>query len=399
MATKQKPAKPKKPYADFPLFAHATKRWAKKIRGKTIYFGPWEDPTGSVAKYLAQRDRLQAGLPLLDVTPADTPTVLTMRNLANQFLNSKRRLMENSELSVRMHHDYYCHCEMLLDLLGRDTAVETLKSDDFDALRSKFAVGVGLVTLGNRIRMTRTLFKFAFDADLIDRPIKLGPGFKMPSKKALRADRQSKPKRMFEADELRTLIDQASPILKAMILLAANCAYGQTDISTIPLTAIDLENGWANYPRPKTAVDRRCPLWPETIAALRIAIAKRPKAKREEWNGRVFLTRRGVPFVRTGSVGSVIDGVAQEFRKLLIATNLNGNRRAFYAIRHGFQTVGDGSRDSGAVSFIMGHAPNSGDMSATYREDIEDDRLRAVTDHIREWLWPKPTKTKARNPR
>ena len=44
--------KPEKPYEGFPLFPHATGRWAKKIRGSFHYFGPPDDPDGALAKYL-----------------------------------------------------------------------------------------------------------------------------------------------------------------------------------------------------------------------------------------------------------------------------------------------------------------------------------------------------------
>src|SRR5688572_23497488 len=88
-------AKPAKPYPDFPLFPHATKRWAKKIRGRMVYFGPWNEPDAALRKYLDQKDALHAGR-----TPADASEVLTVFRLTAKFLTTKKRLFEAGELSV-----------------------------------------------------------------------------------------------------------------------------------------------------------------------------------------------------------------------------------------------------------------------------------------------------------
>ena len=56
--------KPPKPYPDFPLFPHATGRWAKKIKGKLVYFGKVaDDPDGAAAvvQCQEQREDLYAG--------------------------------------------------------------------------------------------------------------------------------------------------------------------------------------------------------------------------------------------------------------------------------------------------------------------------------------------------
>ena len=52
-------SKPRKPTKDFPLFPHATGRWAKKVRGKLHYFRNVEgDPKGrkALGKWLEQKD-------------------------------------------------------------------------------------------------------------------------------------------------------------------------------------------------------------------------------------------------------------------------------------------------------------------------------------------------------
>lgn len=203
----------------------------------------------------------------------------------------------------------------------------------------------------------------------------------------LRKHRATTGERMFEANELRKLIDAAGVPLKAMILLGINAAFGNTDVATLPLLAIDLDGNWLNFPRPKTGIARRCPLWPETVAAIRAALAVRPTPKDEADGGLAFITKYGHRWVRTeGKKRAPVNSVGLEFGKLLKTLGIDEREgRGFYALRHRFRTVADAARDPVAIDLIMGHTDPS--MGGHYRERVEDSRLKAVAEHVRAWLF------------
>lgn len=370
--------KPSKPYPEFPLFPHATGRWAKKIRGQLRYFGPWSNPDAALTKYQEEKEALHAGR-----KPRDASEGTTVKELCNKFLIAKQALVDSGELTKRSWQDYKASCDLLVSRFGKRRLVADLDPEDFAALRRRLAKKWGPVTLGNVIQRVRVVFKFAWDNGLVDRPVRYGQGFKRPSRKVVRIDRAKKGPKLFTADEIHRLLASAGTSMRAMILLGINCGYGNADCGHLPLSAVDLEAGMIDFPRPKTGIPRRSPLWDETIQAIREALACRPKPKNEEHVGLVFITKYGLPWAKD----TADQTLAKEFGKLLRAEEINGRMGlGFYTLRHTFRTVADESKDQPAVDFIMGHeVPH---MSTVYRETISNERLRAVTAHVRGWLFP-----------
>jgi integrase len=381
--------RPKKPYPDFPLSPHPSGAWQKKIRGKVHYFGRWgRIVSGKLARiegdgwkealelYKAQADDLHAGR-----TPRVQGNELTVADLCNRFLTAKQRKLDADEMSWRMFAEYRQTTDRLVSTFGKTRLVVDLAADDFEVLRADLAKQYGPVRLGNEVQKVRTVFKYALGQGLIDKPVRYGDEFKKPSKRVMRLHRAKNGKRMFEAVELRKLIETAGVPLKAMILLGINCGFGNADCGHLSQSAVDLERGWVSFPRPKTGIERRCPLWPETVAALRAALAGRPAPRSAGHADLIFITKYGRPW----STGGTSDAVTLEVRKLLRKLSLYRPGRAFYSLRHTFRTVADATRDFPAVRLVMGHADDT--IDEVYREGIEDGRLRAVTEHVRAWLF------------
>jgi integrase len=371
-----KPARPAKPYPEFPLFPHAAGVWAKKIRGKLHYFGPWADPDAALAKYLAEKDALHAGR-----APRPDAEGLTVKALANAFLNHKKALLEAGELSPRTWAEYKETTDLLVRQFGKGRLVDDLGPDDFAALRARTAKRWGPTRLRNFIQRVRSVFKFAADNVLVSRPVRYGQGFVRPSQKTLRLQRAERGPRLFAAEEVRRLVGAAGTPLKAMLLLGINAGFGNTDCGNLPLSAVDLGAGVIDFARPKTGIPRRCVLWPETVEAIREALAARPDPKDPKHAGLLFVTKYGLPWARDNDPGTV----TKETKKLLDVLGINGHRN-FYTLRHTFRTVADAAKDQPAADYIMGHeVPH---MSSVYRETIGDERLRAVAEHVRRWLFP-----------
>jgi integrase len=363
-----------------PLWLHPSGQWCKKHKGQFYYFGT--DADAAAKRFREEWDAILEGRP-----PKPKAGDVTLATVVNAFLNHKRAGVESGELHPRTFAEYYSTGEKLIAFFGRERVVADIRPDEFARLRAGVASKVGLVSVLNFITKVRVLFKFALDNGDIETAVKFGKSFDRPEKKVLDKAKKKRPKKELPPAALWKLIDGADVQMKAMILLAINSGMGSTDCANLTRSDLAARPGWLDYPRVKTGVDRRFPLWPETREAIAAVSEKRPEPKDPADADLVFLTRYGFPWARFHGDGkgkrSVVDSVSQMFGKLGTKTGVT-LPSGFYILRHIFRTKADETLDRPAIDCVMGHSDPS--MGANYRQSIADERLEKVVNHVRDWL-------------
>lgn len=394
----------------------ANNQWVKKIRGRTYSFGViWSiasgqrDP-GSVAanaevalkRYQTEGPSLHAGLPR-DNVRRDGVTIGEMCGL---YLQSRKADCDLGKLSPLSFKNYASTCKLLIATFGMKRPVEALKPIDFAKLLRSAPFGPS--RLQAFVVWVKQVFAWAYDAEVIERPPKFGKAFKGSNPKERRQLRRKAGKNMLRPDQIRSLLGLASAQMRAMIMLAINGGLGNTDLARLPIAELDLDGAMLDFPRIKTSIERRVPLWPETVQSLREAIAVRPAPLDPDHAGLVFLTAQGRPWVRQSFQGG-IDALGAEFQKLLVEIGAKKPKRktdpakklqrgagrrninmpiGFYTLKRTFRTIADQVKDQHAAFLVTGHVIPG--MAGVYVQEIELSRLKAVTDHVRAWLFETP---------
>ncbi len=127
--------KPAKPYSEFPLFPHGNGQWAKKIKGRMTYFGPWADWQAALKEYHLSID-----------APANS-----LKTCADRYTESRRLLQEAGEMSYQHFANIKQTLASLSVNVGPHRLITGLTSEDYGQWRAHLAATNGPVSLSSHI--------------------------------------------------------------------------------------------------------------------------------------------------------------------------------------------------------------------------------------------------------
>lgn len=367
----------------FPLFKHPRGYWCKTVLGKHKYFGKVaDDPQGKTAikLWMQKKDYFLAGLE----PPAGEEDAITVKYVCNKFLEAKEARLHAGDLSSRTFVELKEVCAFFMSVVPGGVEAKSLVPQHFQNVLSSIQVRYKSPgSRGKRVGIIRSVFKYAYENRLIERPTHFGTEFKKPTAKTYREHKNKIGDRSLSSSDVKALLAVADDQEKAFVLLGIQAGFGNTELAELPKLAI--KGDWVEWPRAKTAITRRVPLWKETKLAL-----KKVLAQSESDYPLVFANDRGRPI-------SDHRYVSYLFAKLCAKAAVENH--VFYDLRRSFQTISENQAeryDLPAIRAIMGHCDDANDMSSEYRQNISDERLKAVTDSVRNWLFAAPKKRGAK---
>ena len=396
----RKNAAPGKPYPEFPLTPHRSGRWRKIYKGKPYWFGRVEDGHADAFKaYEHAWPYIIAGKPVPPMPGGDPSIVADYQTLGDSidvFLESARDKCSMGEMSPEQLTSYAQTAKLLTKAIDRNRDIDSIGPDDFRIMRRELAKGRKLQTLKNHVTRARTMFNWIAASDMMQAQLVFGPDFTTPKKIHLSKEKANSVDKAYTVAEARKLLKKASGQMRAMLLLALNAGYKNTDLSNLDREDLDFKGKLLDVPRHKTGRPRRAALWPETLEALREVIEA--EDKRRAAGGKVdadavdavFVTKYGKRWRRFRATDDMrpagTDAITGEFGKLLTKAGIKRDGRGISGLRHTYRRASDTQADRPAADYAMGHEPE--DMRGVYvpPESIEVKRTRAVSRHIRKKL-------------
>lgn len=379
------------------LFLHDSGQWAKKVRGKLLYFG--RDEREANTKWLAEKPYHLAGR-----QPPSRDGSASIVELGNRFADEQEKQIAAGEIGER--HAVLCEGSIrrLIGIVGQECRPHTLSPLEWSDVKAKLFEPVKRTkpvrgktygrtikrraneTVAGDVRRIRLFLTWCFENELSP-PMRWGKNFS-PSTKATNAKKAPADSRVFSADEIRQIIDAAGVRFRPILLLGINAGLGGWDIANMTKAHVTGrgDDRFIDLPRLKTGTDRRFWLWPETRKAIDEYLVWRERAASHLNKELLFLTKHGFPWI-IATKKERKDSIGTTFRKIRKKCGIDAG--GFYDFRRMFQTVGAETLDFPAVKFVMGHAKKSRDMSERYTQMIGDDRIKNVCFHVRFWLFEK----------
>ena len=387
----KKPKCPAKPYPEFPLYPHNNGQWAKKIRGRTLFFGSWKTAEwdAALARYLDERDALYAGRP----PDRDDPNAMTCDEWLNRWVAEKQDEAEAGTITAQHAAGCKYTAKRMLAITGRQRPAVGVDRACLLKIRKAFATGspVSLKSHLTRVRMAIHWLERRHGVQ-----VRLDDELASPPKRALRLHASARRKH-WEPAEIAKIIDTENLRMRAVLSLVANCALETHDLAALSWSHIEQIDGrWFHTcPRPKTGLPRLAMLWPRTVGALEAAGLWTP-----DDDGLIVRSHTGGPVWAENPSGTRTDLVSRKARAVIreqlkpwAEADDPRNGIGVLGLRHSFRTIADAAMDRDATELIMGHSPGhiadgNAAMAATYRHRIGYDRVRAVAEFVEAAIWP-----------